>query len=345
MIQKTLRVGLIGAGSMAMRRHLPAWRRENRARLVAVSDLDLERAERLGARIGVPRVYQNYKDMLEKENLDICDICTRSGSHASVAKICLDRETHVISEKPMAMTYESGRELFDVVRSASNKYTVVFNYRFTPQMTALRQLLSEGALGDIESLRAQFGWKKPDHHDQFKPEYPTGILFETGIHDIDLCISLLGEVRKVQAEPRWSAEGRADVVTSVLEHASGVNSTLQVSFCSPRIEHFLEVVGSKGSARVNFETHQLTVESAGRSATVLSRLKGALAGACDVLRRKSLLFGGQLPFDRIVSNFVDTIVSEAPLFVTPEQAFYDLQVASRLDVSARTGEVQILSSS
>ena len=342
MTQKTLRVGLIGAGSIAVRRHVPAWRKEKRAVLVAVCDVDLHRAERLGGDLGMRRAYENLQDMLENESLDICDICTLSGSHAFLAKTCLERGIHTIAEKPMAMTYESGRELYDVVRSSSRKYTVVFNYRYTPQMIALKKLLSEGVLGEVGSMRTQFGWRRPDHHDQFKPEFRTGILFETGIHDIDLCIFLLGDVRKAYAVPSWSAQGGANLVTSVLEHAGGVSSTLQVSFCHPRIEHFLEVCGSKGRARVDFETHHLTVEGASRSGSVLPHLKRALEGICYVMRRKKLLFGSQLSFDRIVSNFVDAVVSDAQPLVTPDQAFYALQVAKELDASIRTGTVQVL---
>ena len=342
MTEKTLRVGLIGVGSIALRRHFPAWRREKRAALVSISDPDIERAKRVAARFGIGRTYENYQEMLANEELDICDICTRSGIHVPVAKICLDRGVHVISEKPMAMTYESGRELLELIRSVPKKYTVVFNYRFTPQIIALRRLLSEGALGEVESLRAQFGWTRPDHHDQFKEEYPTGILYETGIHDIDLCISLLGEVRKVRADPEWSEAGGARTVTSFLEHSSGVSSKLQVSFCYPQIEHLLEIVGSKGRANVDLKTLHLTMYGTNLRAGVISHLRGALAAVRHALRPKQLLFGGQLPFDRIISNFIDAVLNEAPLLITPEKAFYDLRVAHHIDLSARTGEAQIV---
>ena len=178
---KVLKVGLIGVGSIASRRHLPAWGKERRAAVVSISDVDTQRAKRVAAQFGIKRVYEDYREMIAKEELDICDICTRSGNHVSVAKICLDLGAHVISEKPMAMTYESGRELFEVIQSCPKRYTVVFNYRFTPPVIALRRLLCEGVLGEVESLRVQFCWKKPDHQEQFKKKYPNGILYEISV--------------------------------------------------------------------------------------------------------------------------------------------------------------------
>ncbi|AWT60486.1 MAG: putative oxidoreductase YdgJ [Candidatus Moanabacter tarae] len=341
-MEKVLQVGLIGVGSIASRRHLPAWGKEKRAEVVSISDVDIERAKRVAARFGIKRVYEDYREMIAKEELDICDICTRSGTHVSVAKICLNLGVHVMSEKPMAMTYESGRELFEVIQSCPKMYTVVFNYRFSPPVIALRRLLCEGVLGEVESLRVQFGWKKPDYQDQFKEEYPNGILYETGIHDIDLCISLLGEVRKVQAYPECTEAGATHALTSLIEHSSGVSSKLQVCFCHPRIEHLLEIVGSKGSANIDFRTLQLTTHGINHRMGVTSYLRRAFVSVKHSLRPKQFLFGGQLPFDCIVSNFVNAVLFESPLLVSPPEAFYDLRVANLLDISTRTGEAQII---
>lgn len=339
---KVLKVGIIGVGSIASRRHLPAWRKEKRAAVVSISDMDIERAKRVASRYGIKRVYEDYQEMLANEELDICDICTRSGTHVSVAKMCLSLGVHVISEKPMAMTYKSGRELFEVIQSCPKKYTVVFNYRFTPPVVALRRLLCEGVLGEVESLRVQFGWKKPDYQDQFKEEYPNGILYETGIHDIDLCISLLGEVRTVQACPEWTEAGTTSTFTSIIEHSSGVSSKLQVCFSHPRIEHLLEIAGSKGRANIDFRTLQLTTHGINHKIGVTPFLRRALVSVNHSLRPKQFLFGGQYPFDLIVSNFVDAVLSGSPLLVAPPEAFYNLRVANLLDISTRTGEAQII---
>ncbi|MDJ0867578.1 MAG: Gfo/Idh/MocA family oxidoreductase [Myxococcota bacterium] len=342
MTPETLRVGLIGAGSMAQHRHVPAWKRDGRARLVAIADVNLDRAQQLAGELGIARVYEKYEDMLEAGDLDVCDVCTLSASHASVATSCLQAGMHVIVEKPMAMTWESGRALHDAIQASSKKYTVVFNYRFTPLMVALKRLIADGGLGELVSLRGQFGWPSTDHHDQFKQEFPTGILFETGIHGIDLAVALLGDVHRAFAVPLWSEAGGATIVTSILEHAHGTTSSLNVSFRHPRSEHCLEVFGTRAVARLDFETHGLTVERGGRLDRVLPHWKRFATGVHSLVRGRGLSFGSQHPFDRIVSGFVDAIHDDGAPPVTPEQALYTLRVADRLRASIETGEVQTL---
>jgi predicted dehydrogenase len=359
-----LKVGVVGAGYIAQTRHLPTWQKQKSVKIRAISDIDLIRARKVAKLSGIPATFRTLEEMLEHESLDIIDICTPAASHAPLSLQALTHRNsaNVIVEKPMAMNLSSAKLVYDAARKSNRKFTVVHNYRFSNLYRMLRASLIEGKLGHVRDLDASFEFPHSDFNDQFLPSFPYGILFETGVHDIDLARDLLGDVREVNAIVTKKAHGHAHSVVSMLRHHNGTVSTLRLSFDSAGYSHRLILNGSKSKAILDFNHEFLEFQrkfDVTRNVTLFSFsmslvAKYFLAEAIISLRRagRSLkgmfsissalpfgatAFGGLQPFESIINEFVRCIMEDTPPPITMEEAFSDVRIAEAAKLSAELG--------
>ena len=117
--------------------------------MAALADPVAANLGRLGAMLAVPpeRRYADYREMLERAELDAVTIATPHHLHAEQAIDAVAAGVAVISEKPMATSVEQAEEVLAAVRRHGVPYAVVHNFLFTPGMERARALLAEGAVG------------------------------------------------------------------------------------------------------------------------------------------------------------------------------------------------------
>jgi predicted dehydrogenase len=137
----------------------------------------------------------SWRDVLERDDIDVVDICTPGDSHAEIAIAALRSGKHVLCEKPLSNTVDEGREmtLAAVVAPGRGVRSMVgYNYRRLPALALARRLIQEGRLGDVRHVRAKYqqDWI-------VDPEFPlvwrlqkdkagSGALGDIGAHIIDL---------------------------------------------------------------------------------------------------------------------------------------------------------------
>jgi len=105
-----LKVGVIGAGRWARSAHLPGFIRSPLSEVVALCDLDREKAEERAREFGVPDVYADAGEMIARSDIDVIDVCTRGGpedpdNHEGLVFAALEAGKHVLCEKPVAHDY------------------------------------------------------------------------------------------------------------------------------------------------------------------------------------------------------------------------------------------------
>jgi predicted dehydrogenase len=155
-MQRKLRIGLIGAGRIARGEHVPAWLQIPSAEIVAVADASQEAIHELQKRMTLPTVYDDWRKLLEAEDLDAVDICTPNQLHTVVARAALDRRLHVLCEKPLATT---SREVLQLQQSAIDSGRILMtaqHLRFRPASQQLKALIKQGMLGSIYYARCQW---------------------------------------------------------------------------------------------------------------------------------------------------------------------------------------------
>ena len=113
----TIRVGLIGAGQIATH-HMTRYKDMPQVKMVAVADLFPEKVKAAQDRFGIPNGYADFKEMLNRDDLDAVDVCVHNNKHAPLTIAALEAGKHVYCEKPMAGTYRDAENMYKAGRLA-----------------------------------------------------------------------------------------------------------------------------------------------------------------------------------------------------------------------------------
>lgn len=164
-----IRFGFIGFGRIAKNYHYLSLKKNPRARVAAISDLR-PAVLAAGRRLGIPAVYGDYREMLEKENLDAVLITTPPWHHREATEAAARRGLAVFCEKPMAPTLEECDAMLAACEQAQVPLYLGFIRRFDPGFERLRRAVLSGELGRVFHLEAVFQYFVPDY---FSPPYST----------------------------------------------------------------------------------------------------------------------------------------------------------------------------
>ena len=224
---RELKVGVIGAGHWATEAHIPGFQACEGVAVVAVSDIEAERAAKAAQALGVPRAYASAEEMLAAETLDAVSIVTPDDTHAGYALAAMARGIAVLCEKPLARTAKEALALADRAEQAGVVNKVGFTMRYTPSLLYLRELVEQGFFGELYLFQcfiqnAQFlDPQKPRHWKMTMEHAGGGVIVEYGIHMLDIARLLVGDIRRVSAKARTfvperpAADGRGRVPVEV----------------------------------------------------------------------------------------------------------------------------------
>ncbi|MBK4349097.1 Gfo/Idh/MocA family protein [Lacisediminihabitans changchengi] len=280
-LQRPLGVALIGYAFMG-RAHSNAWRQVSAAfdvpaferRVIVGRDPELV-AEAAG-RLGWAEWATDWRTVLERDDIDIVDICTPGNLHAEIAIAALAAGKHVLVEKPLANTLAEAEEMADAAAVAERdgiRSMVGFNYRRVPALALARRLVAEGRVGDIRQVRVSYlqDWltdaDAPMSWRLRRETAGSGALGDLASHAVDQLQFLLGEpVTRVSATTNTFVPTRPgphgieavtvdDAVWATLSFGSGAMGSLEVSRVATGQKNALsvELYGSAGALRFDLE--------------------------------------------------------------------------------------------
>jgi predicted dehydrogenase len=252
-----LRFGIVGCGVIGCV-HAEAIASLPDAGLVAVADVVPERAQQLADMYqAVP--YGKLGDMLERERLDVVDVCTVSGLHGEHACQVMHAGRHVIVEKPMEISRAAMDEMLHVQREAGVKLAVISQHRFDPASRRVRALVDERAFGRLVLGNAIVPWWRSQAYYDSAGWRGTwkldggGILMNQAIHSIDLLQWLMGPVSSLHAysDTQVHRMETEDVAVAVLRFASGALGAIAATTGAyPGAGARIELLGDRGSAAI-----------------------------------------------------------------------------------------------
>ncbi|MFI7427489.1 Gfo/Idh/MocA family protein [Micromonospora sp. NPDC049836] len=204
-----LRVGMVGYAFMGAA-HSQAWRTVNRVydlparvRMALICGRDEPKVAAAADRLGWDGHTTDWRRLVESDDIDVVDICTPGDSHCEIAIAALAAGKHVLCEKPLANTVEEARRMAAAAATAREsgvRAMCGFNYRRVPAVAMMRQLVSDGRLGEIRHVRAVYlqDWI-------VDPQFPlvwrlqkdragSGALGDIGAHIIDLTQYVTGQL-------------------------------------------------------------------------------------------------------------------------------------------------------
>jgi predicted dehydrogenase len=203
-----LGIGMVGYAFMG-RAHSQAWRNVAsffdlplRPRMAAICGRDQAAVAAAAARLGWPAWETDWKRLVQRDDVDLVDVCTPGSSHAEISIAALEAGRHVLCEKPLANTVDEARAMAAAAERAATggvRAMVGFNFRRVPAVALARQLVAAGRLGPIRHVRAAY---LASH--ALDPELPlawrhqaseagSGALGDLGAHAVDLAQHLAGD--------------------------------------------------------------------------------------------------------------------------------------------------------
>lgn len=243
-----VKLGLVGCGSHAWMAILPALRFAP-IDLVAVCDVERERAERVARAYGAPACYSRHEDLLAGEEVDVVAVVGPPALHHSVGLDVLAAGRHLFVEKPPALTCRDACELADAANG--RQVMVGFQKRYARAYQLAMQAATSSEFGRPSMLRLNYSHVR------------TAPLLEhlafMSIHALDLARFFMGDV--VAGTVHVSERDGQHVIALTLEHSAGSVSMLSLSALEPRLQETLELAGESTLLRVR-DLVELTVERA-----------------------------------------------------------------------------------
>ena len=211
MKQKKIRVGLVGAG-FAGRAHSLAYSNvpmmypgAPQVECIRLFDITQQLAEESASYLGWQEGTDNWRDITQKDDIDLVDIVTPNNAHAEIAIDAAKHGKHVFCEKPLADNAVSAKQMVEAVRETGCVNAVSFVYRLWPAVAFAKQLIDEGRIGKVLQFQARFL-----HEFALDPRTPlawrldekiagSGSIGDIESHMIDMARHLVGEIVAVNA--------------------------------------------------------------------------------------------------------------------------------------------------
>jgi predicted dehydrogenase len=240
-MESQLRIAVIGAGYWGpnLARNFsasPDWQ------LVAICDLDRERAEGLAARVGGVDVHTDVDELLRRDDLDAVAIATPARTHHGLAIKALAAGKHVMVEKPLADAGHRGRAMVDTASASGLVLMADHTYCYTPAVLKIRELIEEGALGDIlfvDSTRINLGLIQPD----------VDVFWDLAPHDLSIIDFVLPGGLRPETVSAHGADplgaGKSCVGYLVLPLQNGAMAHVHVNWLSPTKIRQMVIGGTK----------------------------------------------------------------------------------------------------
>ncbi|MCK5812552.1 MAG: Gfo/Idh/MocA family oxidoreductase [Clostridiales bacterium] len=277
------RYGCIGAGSIAINKHLKGYDALDNVSLVAICDVSDQALINVKEKYPDIHTYENHKEMFENENLDIVSVCTPNKFHKQYTIDALEAGINVHCEKPIAMNEKEAIEMVNAKNRTGKKLMLGLNNRFTNEASFIRQYVKDGNLGNIYYVRC--GWRRrrfiPKIGGWFTKKELSGggPLIDLGVHFIDLTLHFMDypspisvsastykkfanshcknlNISKGIGEYDYDIE---DLATGFIRLDNDATISFEFSFAmnNEKEEYFYELFGDKGG--VSFINGQLKI--------------------------------------------------------------------------------------
>ena len=364
-VSEQTRVAVIGVGGIGPV-HIEGYRKLSTVNIVAVCDLDLDRAQIIAQKYDIPKFYQKYADLLADPNIDAVSVCVPNVLHSEIAVAALKAGKHVISEKPMADTLVHAEEIVaaaDEAAANGQKFMLGMNNRFNGDTQVLKKAIEAGRLGEI--YYAKCGWLRRNGIPGFggwftsKAQSGGGPLIDIGVHALDLCLYLMDNPTPVavsgstyakfgptgKGAGNWGVERHAaskiydveDLAAGLVKMSNGATLVIEASWASHiRADHgpYATLIGELGGAEIGASGGP-GAAAAGLPPTIFTELDGQIVN----IELKSPHIAGH---EAEIAHFVNCVRTDTTPISTAHQGLHVLQILDALYRSAAAGSEVVI---
>ena len=336
----TIHLGIIGSGFIA-EIHREALRRVPNASVIAVASPTGSRAQDFAAKHGIEHAFTDYRKMLELPDLDVVSLCLPNDLHCEAAVDAASAGKHVICEKPLCANLAEADRMIDACRTAGVKLMYAEELCFTPKYVRARQLIEEGALGDVYLIKQSEKHNGP-HTDWFWDVNRSGggVTLDMGCHAIEFFRWITGKrpITSVYAQMgthlhRDRTEGDDNSII-IVEFEGGAVGMAEESWAKPGgMDDRAEIYGSRGVTYADL-LHGNALETYSETGYGYAVEKaGETRGWSFTIFEEIWNYG----FPQEMQHFIDCVQHDRPALVTGEDGRATLEAIFAAYQSARLG--------
>ena len=332
----------IGAGYFA-RFQYDAWARIPQVNVAAICDSVEGKARAMADQFAVPRIYTDWKEMIDRERPDFVDIITPPPAHEEMCAFAAQRGVHIVCQKPLAPTFEAARGIVETAEATGVRLMVHENFRWQPWYRKIKEIQQARTIGDFIHIhflmRMGDGWGENAYLDRqpFFRDYPRLLIYETGVHFIDTFRYLLGEVTEVYARlrrlnPVIKGEDTGQLFLTFESGATAIwdaNRYNEVESPSPRYTF--------GAMRVDATAGHLTMDT---ESNIRIKPLGQPGGDVEYCRNNVNFAADCVYF--LQRHFVDRMLSGREFESSARDYLNTVRVVEAVYESSETGRVVVL---
>lgn len=227
------------------------------ANLMAVGSRDINRSKEFAKQFGADKAFGSYEDLAKAPEIDVIYIASPHTSHFEHTMLCLENGKNVLCEKPMAM---NSRELEIMIKKAKEKNLFLMEAIWTlflPSYRKFRELITDGTIGDIKFIQADFGLLAPENpsHRIRNKELGGGSLLDIGIYPVFLALDIAGIPEEISSKGILSKTGIDENCSMIFNYPSkNITANLFSTILSQTPVEAL-VCGTKGRVKLNSMWH------------------------------------------------------------------------------------------
>ncbi|MFN4227735.1 MAG: Gfo/Idh/MocA family protein, partial [Candidatus Ratteibacteria bacterium] len=226
-----IKVGIIGTGRIS-NVHISSLKKIEKVKIKSVCDISEEIAKKKAEEIGC-KYYLDYKEMIEKENLDCVWICTPADTHTEIVLYCIEKNLPFFLEKPPALKKEETEIVIEKLKEKNIIHSVGFMMRYDPAVEKLKEMLKSEKVIFISS---EWFWTIPLVDSIKSKEKAGGQIVDQAIHFIDLIRYVFGEIKSVYTKrvrgffPEERLYTGDDASCSIFEFENGIYGNLLCTY-------------------------------------------------------------------------------------------------------------------
>ncbi|MCX7911824.1 MAG: Gfo/Idh/MocA family oxidoreductase [Dehalococcoidales bacterium] len=347
---KALRVGLVGTGSIA-RSHLRAYREfPGVVTLNAVCDIRRDVMMRFAAGAGVKDCFTDFREMLEKAEIDAVDICTSHDQHEPQVIAAAGAGKHILLEKPMGRTPDECRRMLRAVEEAGVTFMIGHDLRFLPQTRGIKRVIEEGEIGKVRVVRCELFANMPPERNFGAGHWLLdgnlaggGMLISGLIHQIDLMRYYIGDVSHVfgicrTVHPEF-INGAEEYACATLEFAGGAIGSVMLVSSSTRNPYGVQytLFGDDGTIYSTPSEERVIQFGAGMIASARRDAEAGTFGRFVPVAPDYEGLVGDDPFVNEILHFAACCREHRQPLTSGRDSFNTLKVVFGIYESARTG--------
>jgi D-xylose 1-dehydrogenase (NADP+, D-xylono-1,5-lactone-forming) len=226
---------------------IPAARASDKVELLGVASRDPSRAEEYAREWGIPRSYGSYEALLADDEIEAVYIPLPNNLHCEWSARAVDAGKHALCEKPLSKRATEVEEAFDAAERAGRLLSEAFMYRHHPQARRLRELVDEGAVGELRIVRSCFSFTVLDPGNiRLRTDVEGGALMDVGCYCVNGSRLLAEEPELASGQQLIGPTGTDLVFTGSLRFPGEVFGLFDCGTALPSRDE-LEAIGTEGS--------------------------------------------------------------------------------------------------